>query len=470
MDAFMRDSDAFSWYMERDPVLRSTIVAVAWLERSPDWEVLRSRVDLASRRAPRFRQRVVEASGMLGTPRWVDDPRFDLAWHFRRIGAPPPHTPRTVVEYARHEAEAAFDRARPLWQFTLIEGLVGGRAALVMKLHHALTDGIGGIELAMLLFDAQPVVRRRPEGEGTSPADGDGDAGCRCAGRSRGLARVGAVAVAGARRALPWSLQLALHPLGSVTRVLDDAGSIYRTVAPVRRPLSPVMRERGVGRHLAMLECSLDDLARAAHAAGGTVNDAFIAAVTGGLRRYHERHGAPVRELRVTLPISIRGPEDPVGGNRITLLRLAVGVADRDPRDRIPAIHRVCQRARHERSLAYTDAIAGTLNLFPAGVVGGMLRHVDFLASDVPGFPSAVYLAGARVERYVAFSPTIGASMNLTLLSYDGRCTVGVNVDSAAAGDGEVLLSCLAAGFEEVLALAGPHDPVRVGPGDELAA
>ncbi|HUA94529.1 MAG TPA: wax ester/triacylglycerol synthase domain-containing protein, partial [Acidimicrobiales bacterium] len=437
-------------------------------DRSPDWDRLRARVELASGRAPLFRARVEAVPGRLAVPRWVEDPTFDLDWHLRRVGAPPPHTPRTVLDIARHEAETDFDRARPLWQFTLVEGLVGERAAFVMKLHHALTDGLGGVELALLLFDRQACAPARSEAHQTAPgAPGPGRDGGEDRRRPRvppDLARLAGVVAGAARHVLPAARQVALHPMGSIVQVVGDAGSIYRAVAPVRQVLSPLMQERGTGRHLAMLECSLADLTRAAHAGGGSVNDAFLASVTGGLRRYHEHNGVGVEELRVTLPISIRRPGDPLGGNRITLLRLPLGVAEADPRARIGAHHRRCRRAGGERSLAYTDAIAGTLNLFPPGVVGSILRRVDFVASDVTGFPFPVFLGGARVERYVAFPPTIGASLNVTLLSYDGTCCIGVNVDTAAVGDTDVLLGCLAEGFEEVLALSGAHQAVAVGP------
>ena len=108
MDVFMRDTDAFSWYMERDPALRSTVVAVAWLEHSPDWEVLTDRLEHATRQIPMFRQRVLEPPGRVGTPRWTFDDGFDMSWHLRRIEAPPPHTSATVVEFARREAPTRF--------------------------------------------------------------------------------------------------------------------------------------------------------------------------------------------------------------------------------------------------------------------------------------------------------------------------------------------------------------------------
>jgi WS/DGAT/MGAT family acyltransferase len=232
-------------------------------------------------------------------------------------------------------------------------------------------------------------------------------------------------------------------------------------VAPVFDTKSSVMRERRLSRSFDVLEVPLDDLHRAAHETGGHLNDAFLAAVTGGLRRYHQRHDAPTGELRVTLPISLRRPDDPPGGNLITLVRLTLPAGVPDPSERMTAIRDVIQRCRREPALALTQQIAMALNLLPNGVVGSMLKHVDFLASNVPGFPVPIYLAGAKVEGYYPFGPTIGASVNITLLSYVDRCCIGVNCDTAAVPDGDVLVACLQEGFDEGLDLIGAHGPVR---------
>lgn len=458
----MRESDAFTWYMEKDPVLRSTVVAVAWLARSPEWDQLVTKVDRATRLTAQFRQRLLEPPARLATPRWTVDDEFDLSWHLRRIGAPEPRTAQTVLEFARQEAMTGFDRQRPLWKFTVIEHLEDGRAALVMKIHHALTDGVGGMQLALLLFDVEEAPGRiepmpvPPVGERL----GTGALVAECMAWRWG--RLAGLLGAGAHAALPSTLGAARHPRATTGTLLETTRSIGRTVAPAHETLSPVMTKRGLLRHLDVIEVGLDDLKRAAGSAGATVNDGFLAAVTGGLRRYHERHGSPVDELRLTLPISIRRAEDPLGGNRITLMRFTLPVSDPDPASRMRTIDRRCRSARGERSLAYTDAIAGTLNVLPREVVGGMLKHVDFVASDVPGFDFPVYLAGALTERYVAFGPTIGTSINITLLSYNGTCCVGVTTDSAAVPDHDVLVECLREGFEEVLALSGTHQPVRL--------
>ncbi len=454
-DQFMRESDAFSWYMESDPALRATIVAVAWLDRSPDWETLVDRLERATRLIPIFRRRPVEPPVRLATPRWELDPDFELSWHLRRVASPVPHSSATVLEMARVAAMTGFDTAHPLWEFTLVEGLDDGGAALVMKLHHSLTDGIGGMQLLLSLFDTE----RHSPAQGALPvlpaeqAHGTGELVV------ASLLHGGRKAMAAARQqagaALPSAWRTGRHPVRSSLSTLETLCSVGRTVAPVSRTLSPVMKARSLRRRLGMLEVGLEDLKKASASAGGSVNDGFMAAVTGGFRRYHEIHGRPVEELRVTLPISVRTAEDPAAGNRITLERFTVPVGLADPTARIRAIGERCRWARDERSVPHSNTIAGALNLLPPGTVGSMLKHVDFLASNVPGLEFPVYLAGARMMRYVPFGPTLGAAANITLLSYDHNCGVGVTVDAAAVPDVEVLMDCFSGGFEEVLALTG---------------
>ncbi len=452
VDAFMRESDAFSWYMEHDPALRSTIVAVAWLDRSPDWEILTDRLERATRLVPIFRQRPVEPPGRLATPRWTFDPDFDLTWHLRRVTSPPPHSRATVIEMARVVAMSGFDTAHPLWEFTLVEELSDGGAALVMKLHHSLTDGLGGMQLLLELFDTDS----QPRAQGALPEalreSARGTVELVSASILHESRKVLDFAQRQAAGVFPLMWRNGRHPVRRSRLAVEILRSVGRTVAPVTRTLSPLMTGRSLGRRLAMLEIELDDLKRASAAAGGSVNDGFMAAVTAGFRRYHEHHGQPVDELRVTLPISVRRPEDPAAGNRITLARFTVPVGLGDPVARIKTIGERCRAARNERAVPRSNTIAGVLNLLPPSAVGSMLKHVDFLASNVPGIGFPLYLAGARMTSYVPFGPTLGAAVNITLLSYNGICEVGVTVDTAAVPDIEVFMACLAAGFEEVLA------------------
>ena len=459
---FMRHTDAFSWYLEKDPGLRSTILAVAWLDERPDVAALAARLERATRLAPRFRQRPVEVPGRLANPQWVDVD-FDLSLHLRVISAPAPGTRATVLEFIRIEAMTGFDRSRPLWTFTLVDKVDGNRAALVMKVHHSLTDGIGGMQLAFLLFDLTRDAQPGDLVDGPAPAHREHHA---LELVRDGLAHDGQIAAQtvsqGLSRALPATARVVRHPLRSACTALSTVRSIGRFVQPVSDTRSPVMTARSLERHLDMVTVELDDLKRAAASAGGTLNDAFLASLTGGLRRYHERHAAEVGELRVTLPISIRREGDPQGGNRITLQRFTVPVDLTDPGERLRLIGRRCRAARDDRAVPWSNAIAGTLNLLPSSAVAGMLKHIDFVASNVPGIGVPLYLAGAPVSGYFVFGPTTGSAMNATLLSYNGTCCIGFTLDAAAVPDGDVLVECMRQGFEEVLELAGHHGRVEL--------
>ena len=442
MAEFMRNTDAFAWAMEEDPRLRSTVVLVVMLDRSPDFDVVADRFERVSRVVPLFRQRVV-TSLPPAPPRWEVDPDFDLGYHLRRVTAPEPGDLDAVLTMARRAEMAEFDRARPLWEVTLVDGLTGGAAALVCKVHHSLADGLGGIQIGMILFDLteqpQDLGPLPPEPASERPAPLDGfahllryDAGV-----------LGAAALTGLRAVPMTALRAARRPLGSTAAAAATAASVYRTVRPINRTGSPLMKDRSMVRRLAVHEVPVAALREAAHSADGRLNDAFLAGVTGGLRRYHTHHGVTVDDLHVTMPISIRRSGDPIGGNRITLMRFDLPAGVGDPAERIRQIHRKTGAARTERSLPFTQLIAGGLNLMPRWYIAAILRHVDFLASDVPGIKTPVHVGGARVRALYPFGPTIGAGVNVTLMSYVDTCAMGVNVDTGAIPDFDRFLDCL---------------------------
>ncbi len=452
MTEFMRNSDAFSWAMEGDPRLRSTIVTVLVMDGTPDWDVVVERFNVVSRTLPTFRQHVVPSPGA-APPRWRFASDFDLDFHLRRVGPPEPPNLEGVLKMARIAHMEAFDPVRPMWHATLIDGLEGGQSALLCKMHHALTDGIGAIQIGMTLFDleAKPQTPRPDPPEVPEPADDPlgelRDAYRFNAGRFSkvlsGVKAAPAVIRAGARQ-----------PVATAKSAAATAASVYRTVRPVSRTRSRLMTERGLIRQLFVLEVPKTQLLDAAHRCGGSLNDSFVAGVTGGLRRYHEKHSSPVDDLQVTMPISLRGESDPMGGNRITLMRFDLPVGMADPAQRIAEIRRRVDTVRDERSLPHTQAIAGGLNLVPRRLIGSTLCTVDFLASNVPGVPVPVFLGGAPVRHQYAFGPTIGSAVNVTLLTYVDTCELGVNIDTAAIPDHEVFRECLIDGFDEVLALA----------------
>src|SRR3954471_3130062 len=152
MERRMSDTEAVMWQVERDPIMRSAFTSVTFLDRSPDVARFKRRMAKAVVAIPRLRQRVIGAPAGLGPPSWADDPDFDLDFHVRHVALPPPATTRQLLDLAALLHEDAFDPARPLWQFTIVDGLEGdpAAAALIAKMHHTISDGVGAVRLSAM--------------------------------------------------------------------------------------------------------------------------------------------------------------------------------------------------------------------------------------------------------------------------------------------------------------------------------
>jgi WS/DGAT/MGAT family acyltransferase len=452
----MSDSDALMWNIEKDPILRSTIVAVGILDREPDFARLRRRLDRASIAIPRLRQRVITPPFRLGPPRWVHERGFDIDFHVRRVRLAAPADDRCLLELVAPIAQSSFDRARPLWELTVVEGLSGGRAAAVMKVHHSVTDGVGGIDLLSQIVDIErdagelDALSEPPQAKPLDTVTLMRDSLEHTTRRVLGIARRVPGGVLGAATAT------VRDPVRAAAGAVDTARSIARMLAPATAPLSPVLLTRGLGRRLDTLDVPLDDLKRAAKVVNGSVNDAFVAAVVGGLTRYHALHGTTVDELRMTLPINLRTAGDDAGGNQFAPVRFAVPASIGHPGDRMTAIGLLVREWRAEPALRLTSTLAGVLNRLPTAtstaLFGGMLKCVDFVTSNVPGAPIPVFLGGARVEGFYAFAPPSGSALNVTLVSHCDQCCIGIVTDTAAVPDPDVLVDCLREGFAEIVA------------------
>ncbi len=440
----MAGADALLWTIDRDPVLRSTIVAVLVLDHAPAPEEMRHLFTGLVEVIPRLHWRGVRP-GLVGIPHWTHDEGFDLDQHIHRMAAPAPGTLDTVLDLAQAMAGQAFDRALPLWEALCVEGLEHARAALVVKVHHAVVDGIGG--LAALLAVT----------EGRAPSTGDGSRPGLNAGSQRSASPPpGALA----RRWAGAAARLGLRPRAAVAELLHDAATIGRLLAPAPVPRSPLLRGRGILRRFGVHDVSLPDLRRAGEALGGTVNDVFVAGVLGGLERYHELHGQPVEELRGLIPVSIRRGGDPIGKNRFVPVRFVFPAAVTDPGARLRKGHEVLSAPVHDPALRLSDAVAAVLARMPAELAtaafGSMLKGNDFVATNVPGPRSEVLVGGARLQRVYAFSPPTGAALNVSLVSLGRHACLGVNVDTAAVPDPALLLECLRAAFDEMARLGRP--------------
>ena len=455
LDERMGDADALMWSIERDPMLRSTITSVLVFDRGITHDRLVDKVERATRAIPRLRQRVVANTFSIAPPRWEVDPNYDLRYHLRFVGCPGEGTLADVLAVAEPEAMAGFDLARPLWQMIVVEGLADGRAAVVVKLHHTITDGIGGIKLGMHLFDleATPTAELGPLPD--APPVHVMNQWNRVIDAWGYEQRVG---LEFASHLIPaaagMAARLATAPTETLRRVREVAESVGRLLAPAGQPLSPIMTGRSLSVDLGTMSVPLADAKAAAKVAGCRINDFFLAGVVGGLRRYHDEHSMVPDALRMGMPISVR--REPGGGaNQFVPVRFAVPLQIDDPVARMQALRDLVASQRAEPALGLVDAVSGITRRLPKaaqiGVLGGLLRTVDVITSNVPGVPIPLYLAGARLEAWYPFGPRSGAAVNVTLLSYLDGLDIGVNSDPAAIADPDVFMDCLRDGFAEVL-------------------
>jgi len=443
-----------------DPSMRSPIIGLILLDRAPHWRHLIERFDRASRVAPVLRQKVVSGPVDTMTPRLVIDPHFDLSFHMRRFRISLPGTWDQVLDEVRRQSMTDFDLQRPLWRVTLLEGLAGGRAALLVKLNHTIADGQGAMLLAATVVDfAKEGVDLGPMPEAPVAADVD-QAGLVAQAMIEATTRISRAARDVVDAAMPVLGKLLSNPTEAIDDVTTLVRSVGRFVNVPSRPLSTAMTGRSLNYHFVTFDLPLAELKAAGRRRGLSLNDAFMGGITGGLRRYHDARGEPVDALRVNMPISLRREGDSAS-NAVTIARFEVPVAELDLDARMRAIHDIVALWRQEPALYLADALAEMSRVVPSDVLAAAARTSDFTASNVSGVPVPVWVAGAQVLRMYPMVSTIGAAVNVTLLSYAGLASIGVSTDDAAVPDRELFAQCLAEGFAEVVGHpVGPADPM----------
>ena len=418
-------------------------------------------MDRASRVVIRMRQKVVIPPLPATPPRWVVDPDFDLDYHLRRVALPAPGTLRQLLDLAELTLQSPLDTSRALWEAIYVEGLEGGRAALLTKLSHAITDGLGGIALFEQVYDTERDAPPRPMPPVPVPRDLSGNdllrdslrqlpettfaAGQRLLGRAAGTAA-----------------RLITQPGATVAETVRFADSARRMLSPPAAGPSPLLRRRSLVSRTVVLELPLADLRAAAKSVAVTggrtasVNDAYLAALCGGLGRYHEVLGVPVDALPLALPVSLRSGDDPASGNRFTGVTIAAPVGESDPVERMRQVREQVIARRSEPAIDVIGRLAPVLSLLPDEAVYEVFERItpaDVQASNVPGYAQETFLAGARVERQYGLGPLPRVGMMAILISRAGTCTVAFRYDTASFTATDQLEKCLQAGFDEIVEL-----------------
>jgi diacylglycerol O-acyltransferase / wax synthase len=441
---------------EANPRTRSGIMTLEILDATPDWERFRTRFENASRKVLRLRQKVVMPTLPTAAPRWVIDPDFNLDFHVRRMRVPEPGTLRQVFDLAEVAAQSPLDISRPLWSATLVEGLDDGRAAIMMHLSHAVTDGVGAVEMFANIYDLErdPPPQDPPPlpiPQDLSPNDlmreGFNKLPGSIAGGVRGVVYAAAHVVA----------EVIRDPISRMGDVVDYARSGARVMGAVAEP-SPVLRRRSLSSRSEAIDIEFGVLHKAAKAAGGSINDAYLAGLCGALRLYHAAKGVPIDSLPMAVPVNLRSEADPAGGNRFAGVNLAAPIGVADPEKRIKNIRSQMTRKRDERALDMVGAIAPVLSVMPDSVlesIAGSLVSSDVQASNVAVYAGDTFIAGAKILRQYGLGPLPGVAMMVVLISRAGYCTITTRYDRASITDPALFARCLLSGFDEVLALGG---------------
>jgi diacylglycerol O-acyltransferase / wax synthase len=431
-DETMSSSDALIWHIEQDPQLRSTVMSVWFLQRPPSPERMRSTVERMVTQLPRLRQYVHDDRPR---PRWIAAEQFNVDDHYHYDDLGGSAERGDVLARAQHWVRQPFDRARPLWQLGVFSGMADGRGALVLKLHHAIADGVGLMLMLAAMADLEPNPRHRPA-----------------------LADVVTPPTPVVRAPKHFST-FVRHPMRSTRSAVRSWVSILRLVMPNRKPLSPLMNQRSSDLCLDTASLPFDTLRYAGKQVGGSLNDAFIGLVLDALDRYHERFGSDCDRIRIHMPINIRDAATADrAGNQFVPARIVMNVGDDDAEGRLRRVSKHLAAVRQEPALRWVNSVSAAIQRLGVPIsrriIGGMMKGVDVLASNVAGPPCPLYLAGEHVEEFYAFGPPAGAALNVTLFSYDNTVHLGVTTVAAAVGSRRQFMSCLDEAIAEMTTLA----------------
>jgi WS/DGAT/MGAT family acyltransferase len=418
-------------------------------------DALRSRLHLV----PRYRQKLSVPPGGTGRPLWVDDPSFSIEYHVRHTALPKPGDEPQLLRLAGRIFSQQLDRSKPLWEIWMVEGLADGGFALISKTHHALIDGIAGVDIAQVIFDLGPVPTEVPHpDEAWTPSPEPSSLEVLTAG-ALGLVRTGARTL-GAAASMATRPGEALH----ATRVaLEGLGEVaWAGMNPA--PETPLNVEIGPHRRYEIVRNALGDFKAVKNAFGGTVNDVVLAVVSGALRTWLQSRGVRTEgvELRALVPVSIR-TSDQRGetGNRIAAMRGPLPVYIEDPVARLRTVKAGMDDLKESKQAVGAEVLAGVQNFAPPTILAQAsrlnfsTRLFNLIVTNVPGPQFPLYVRGREMLDVfpVAFLPKNHA-LAIAIMSYNGRMNFGLLGDYDALPDIGVIAEGIQESLAELLTLA----------------
>jgi diacylglycerol O-acyltransferase len=463
--------DASFLHLERGSAHMHVAACAVFEGSAPAYEELVEAIQSRLHLVPRYRQRLAFVPLAQGRPVWVDDPHFSASYHVRHTALPKPGSDEELRRLTGRVFSQALDRSRPLWELWLVEGLTGDRFALLSKTHHALVDGVSGVDIMTVLFDTSPdpMPVAPPEHQWTprplpSSAQLLADALLERATVPQEIVR-GVRATLRGPRTVAKRMGTAVGALGAVARkgLAPAPSSIFNvTIGPHRR--------------FSWLRENLDDVKAVKNALGGTVNDVVLTVVAGALGRYMRLHGEATDgvELRAMVPVSVRADiERGALGNRVAAMWVDLPVGITDPVERLHAVSEAMQDVKSSGQAVGAQVITQLSGFAPTTIVSqasrlqARQRLFNLVVTNVPGPQMPLYLLGRELQVIYPMVPlTENTALGIAIMSYNGQLNFGLTADYDALADVDTLVEELRYSIEELVAAANaPSGPSRDGQG-----
>jgi diacylglycerol O-acyltransferase / wax synthase len=451
--------DSSFLHLERDGTQMHVASTTLFEGPAPPYVEFRDHIESRLDLVPRFRQKLRFVPFGMGRPVWVDDPHLNLAYHVRHTSLPEPGSEQQLRILASRIFSQQLDRSKPLWEIWLVEGLKGGRFAIVGKTHHAMVDGVSGVDITTVLFDTEkepaeapkPLEQWIPEPE-PNRAQLLAEALVRRAFDPREVIRGVRRVLRGPRRALQRATEAALA-----------AGSFAWT--GIAAPTSPFNFDVGTHRRFAWVRASLADMKYVKNQLGGTVNDVILAAVAGALGRYMRARGHTTvgLELRAMVPVSVRTDEQRGAlGNQVTAMMAALPVWCEDPKRRMESVRESMGDLKQSKQAMGASLLTQLADFAPPTIAGqaarlqSRQRFFNLVVTNIPGPQFPLYLMGRRMERVFPMVPLAkNQGVCIGIMSYDGQVNFGLIGDYDGMPDLEDLAGDLEASIEELIEAAG---------------
>jgi diacylglycerol O-acyltransferase / wax synthase len=427
----------------------------------PSYDELADAITSRLHLVPRYRQRLAFVPMEQGRPVWVDDPHFNVRFHIRHTALPRPGEEDELKRLAGRVFSQSLDRSKPLWELWLVEGLADGRFALISKTHHALVDGVSGVDIATVLFDASPdpVPVAPPDHEWVrrplpSEAQLLADALLERATVPGEIAR-GVRATFRGPRQIAEKLGEALVGVGAMAWAGFGAA-----------PPSPFNVRIGPHRRFTWVSAELAELKAIKNALGGTVNDVVLSVVAGALGRYMRLHGEQTEDLvlKAMVPISVRADvEQGALGNKVAAMWAPLPVGMTDPIQRLLKIRREMQDVKDSGQAVGAQVLTELSGFAPPTVMAqaarlqARQRLFNLVVTNVPGPQMPLYVLGRELDAIYPLVPLAkNTALGIAVISYNGQMHFGLNADFDALADLETLGDELRGAIDELSAAAGP--------------